>query len=100
MKSAAGHVSSDRHSPLSAEPGFRWGPGDWAIVFAASLASHLYNGIEYGVRAHATQLTRVFKLNDPTLYAGDLFVDSLDQYCSFFWVGVAWAARLIGMIRL
>lgn len=74
---------------------FRWRGRDLLLIALASLAGHLYMGIEFGLEAHATQLVRVFRLNDPALYPGDLFVDSLGQYCSFFWVGVAWLARWI-----
>lgn len=65
-----------------------------------SLASHVYTGIEYGIRAHAIQLPRVFRLADPGLYPGDLFVDSLEQYCSYFWVAVAGCSHWIGPLPL
>lgn len=94
MTSGAGDVRPEGVDSIPAGGRFRWGRRDWAIVFGVSLASHLYNGIEYGVRAHSTQLTRVFRLNDADLYPGDLFVDSLDQYCSYCWVGVAWLGRV------
>ncbi len=61
----------------SKETPFRWRARDLLLVLAASLASHLYNGLEYGLDAHSTQLVLVQHLNDPSLFPGDLFVDSL-----------------------
>ncbi len=86
-------------SPISTSVthGFRWTRRDLAIVLAATLLSHLYIGFHYGLSAHAVQLVRVLRLNDPSLYPGDLFVDSLDQYCSWFWVVVAWLARFANL---
>ncbi len=73
---------------------YRWTGRDLALVLLASVASHLYTGIEYGLRAHTTQLPLVLKLDDPAFYPGDFFVESLQQYCSYFWIAVAGLAKL------
>ena len=76
-------------------PSFRWCRNDLLIVAIASLLSHLYTGIHYGLWAHATQLPTVFRLMESGVYPGDLFVDSLEQYCSWYWIAVAWLSRIV-----
>lgn len=85
------------HVPLQSEsgPAFRWTWRDASLVAGATLLSHVYTGIEYGLRAHSTQLPLVFHHLDRSLYPGDLFVASLDQYVSFFWSGAAALSRIL-----
>lgn len=46
-----------------------------------------------GYNNHAIQLPYLFWLNDPALYPGDPFIDSMSGYFSYFWLVMAWFVR-------
>ena len=61
----------------------------WLSVLAASALAFLLYGYSLGHHNHAIQLPLVRARQDPALFPGDAFVETLDGYTSALWVVVA-----------
>ncbi len=72
----------------------RAAPWAWAVgIPLFVLGEMLLFGHRVGLHNHAIQLPYLFWLNDPTLYPGDRLMESMRDYFSYFWLGMAWLTR-------
>lgn len=65
----------------------------WSFAAASVLVSgyRIFSGTDN----HSLQIPLVLSLNDPSLFAGDRFVESLTNYTTVVWLVVAKLARLV-----
>lgn len=77
----------------------RWIPAPLWLAALASL-SILNQGYRVYCDNHALQLPLIQRTLDAGLFPGDPFVDTLTDYVSWFWWGVAYLARLVDLEAL
>lgn len=64
------------------------------------LLSLFVSGYDVFVNNHDLQIPLLKIINDPTLYPGDPFVQTLGRYASYLWYAVAWGTQFISLERL
>lgn len=60
-----------------------------AIAACAGMDRFIYD-YRIGFENHGIQIPYIYKLQNPDLYPGDRFMETMDGYFSYFWLMMAW----------
>ncbi len=68
----------------------RWTKDDAGAILAASAVALVLGGYCFGREDHSTYLPMMWHIQDPTLFQGDLLIESAKHMHMYFWHVMAW----------
>ena len=73
----------------------RWTKLDTGVLLAASALALVLGGYCFGREDHSTYLPMMWHIQDPTLFQGDLLIESAKHMHMYFWHVMAWLTMVL-----